>query len=171
MKEMGFGKYSQYNVPVSWGSMRKLFFMLGMALLLVACSEAEVVEHVEAFTIETMSDTPNSSGLYVKTGYKRENSVVLFKEWNSKLHAEVSSITDFYDLNGNYVNTIVSYTFSKELKLHNTIDSRKEQVELMEPTTILAPDISVVMGETKNLTDEEKERVRARVFKYVDEFK
>ena len=153
--------------------LRKLFFIVGMALLLAACSEAEVVEHVEAFTVETMSDTPNSAGLYVKTGYKRENSVVLFEEWDNKLQAEVSSIEDFYNLNGDYVNTIISHTFSKELKWHNTLDSKKEQVELMEPTTILTPDLdlSVIMGETKNLTDEEKERVRAHVFKHVEKLK
>ncbi|MFJ7935058.1 membrane lipoprotein lipid attachment site-containing protein [Sporosarcina sp. NPDC096371] len=148
--------------------MRKLFFVLGMALLLASCSEAEVVEHVEAFTIETMSDTPDSSGLYVKVGYHRVNSVSFLKEWGDKVQGETSSIEDFYNLDGDYVSTRVTYSYGEALKRHNLLDGKNEYIELTEPTTILAPAMSSGVIETKSLSEEEKEKVKAHVLKYVD---
>lgn len=151
--------------------MRKLFFMLGIILLLTACSKAKVVEHVEAFTSETMSDTPERSGFYVETGYKRVNSVSLLKEWDDKFQGEISSIEDFYDLNGDYINTVVTYSYSKEMKRHNMLDDKKEQVELTKPTTILTPDVLPTVIETKILSEEEKEVIKSHVLKHVDEMR
>ena len=62
---------------------------------------------VEAFVLETLSDTVNSMGIYELTGYKEVNSITEIKEGNNEIYTKITAIEDYYDIAGNYIKTIV----------------------------------------------------------------
>lgn len=105
--------------------------------------------------------------LLLLSGYKKVNSVSYIKEWNDKVKAETSEIEDYFDLNGEYIKTTVTYSHGEHRKLHNTMHGEKKPMELYEPTTIMLPD-DFTQNFTKILTEQEKDQLKKHVFEYVE---
>lgn len=74
----------------------------------VNSDDDHIVVTVEAFTLETLSDTVNKEGQYEVTGYKSVNSITDIKESPDKIYTKIISIEDYYDKNGIYLNTLVT---------------------------------------------------------------
>lgn len=111
---------------------------LGMIFLLGACTQAEEVQHVEAFGIEVMEQ--NAEGLYEPAGFKKVNSIITTKKDRNYMRVELKSVEDFYDTGGKYIKTVVTHEQGYKSNVLDTKDGFHRTEELHEPSTILIPD-------------------------------
>ncbi|GLX69664.1 hypothetical protein [Paenibacillus glycanilyticus] len=67
-----------------------------------------VTTKTESFTVETFADTPNADGFYDRTGFKVVSATTTTTVENGNPVAmDIAAVEDYYDLNGNYINTVV----------------------------------------------------------------
>ncbi|MEK3936790.1 hypothetical protein MKY41_15895 [Sporosarcina sp. FSL W7-1349] len=99
----------------------KKFGLLCFFLLLSACSKPEVFEHIEVSSFETMTESTGSVIKFIPSGYVNSNSITYTKDWRDKTKMEVSAIEDHYDVDGNYIKTVVFSSSDEYKKFHNQV--------------------------------------------------
>lgn len=122
---------------------RGKWLVIIVVLVLGACSPKEEVKHVEAFMIHTYEEfsvedlVPGQLLPFEPNGYVKVNSVTEARDWGSKSKRETLIIEDFYNIDGIYLNTLVSKITSSQSTIHNSYTDEKIEWELSEPSTIL----------------------------------
>lgn len=139
-------------------------------LLFTGCSSVERVEHIEVYVIETSEQ--NSSGLFEQTGYKKVNAITTSESSDNHIKVDLKSIQDFYDKDGNYLETIISHSYSNQSKVVPTESGDGSEMVLHEPSTILIPDDKIGNNQAMDtITDEEKEAVKKHILSYIEKLK
>ncbi len=94
------------------------------------------VEQIENYVIETYSGEVNEENIFKKTGYKQVNSITEINKTSKYITTEVKIIEDYYDLNGTFLESIISIE-----EYHNNyftgkakVRSNKESINI--PSTI-----------------------------------
>ncbi|MCM3630301.1 hypothetical protein M3194_23500 [Paenibacillus glycanilyticus] len=134
---------------------------LVISLLLGACSQAEQVEHIEAFGIETLEQ--NAEGLYEPTGYKKVNAITASKEDKNYMKIDMKTVEDFYDTKGAYIKTVITHSQGYQSNVLDTKDGFNRIEEIREPSTILIPDENVEQFRTDMLSEDELRQVKKHV--------
>ncbi len=62
---------------------------------------------IESFMMEVLSDDINSEGFYEEIGTKKVDAITEMKGTEDNLTTIVTSIEDYYDLNGNFTESII----------------------------------------------------------------
>lgn len=139
-----------------------------LTFVTVGCSNKEVHETVEVFSVEVFTDTPNHEGLYVKTGYKKVNSITYFEKSNNLERTRLSILEDYFDMDGKFIESIIAYSELDRNLLTPGLEKPKENKKKMnEPITILAPAMKEDQpGEPKKLTEAESEQVRKHILEF-----
>lgn len=107
-------------------------------LLLTACRANNSSAYAHA-TIREQLDNDEQ----IVQGYVKENGMVKLHEQRSQTVIEVYVIADYFDLNGEYIETLVSYSKSSEQKWSGTIkELESEYVFIDESQVIMLPDDS-----------------------------
>lgn len=152
--------------------MKKKFFALFFMCLLLA-SAVFLLRNVDTLAFGEKSTVTRiesfSSKVYEKgekqdqeKGYKNVNSVTEMKETKKSIVTKVSYIEDYYDVNGNYINTIVKVEEDhKNLTSGNSTVKVRED-EFQEPLALFTYRNTVTI-----LNDEEKEQIKKQVTDYV----
>ncbi|WP_018759930.1 hypothetical protein [Paenibacillus terrigena] len=140
-----------------------------LTLIIVGCSNKEVHDTVEVFTIEVLSDTPNNEGLYVKTGYKKVNSITYFEKSNNLERTKLFYLEDYFDMDGKFLESVIDYSELEKNLFTPRLEKPKENKKKMnEPITILAPTIKEGQpGESTKLTEAESEQVRTHILEFI----
>lgn len=138
--------------------------------LLIACSNVEKYEHVEVFVVETM-DESKSEIPYETTGYKKVNAITNMEEGKNYIKADIKSIEDFYDVDGNYTKTEIIHSYATTSNVTNVTHGDNLKEVLQEPTTILIPTDEKGPFRVDDLTEEQKEQVKNYVQSYTDKLK
>ncbi|MCG3088357.1 hypothetical protein [Sporosarcina cyprini] len=157
-----------------------IVFLLLSIFLLVGCSEVERIQHIEAFFTETSEEGKN--GLFEKNGYVRVNAITTSEEGKNYIKSDSKTIEDFYDLQGNYLNTEVKHVTTTTSKVTQTGNTKIRDKQLQHPSTILITDKDVENFQAQNtmvleyfsltssMTDEEKEAVKEHVMSLTKDF-
>src|SRR5690606_6865098 len=132
-------------------------------LVLQACTSVEKVQHVEAVVTETIEQ--NAKGFFESTGYKKVNSITTIEEAKNYIKTDLKAIEDYYDPEGNYKRTEVIHTTFKKSNITQAVDSENRKEELLQPSTILLPDLTTPLDD---ITAEEKEKIKEHVLSFVD---
>lgn len=130
-------------------------------LLLGACSQAEEVQHIEAFGIEVLEQ--NAEGLYEPVGYKKVNAITTTKENKNYTRVDLKTVEDFYDTEGNYTKTVVTHEQSYKSNVLDTRDGFRRTEELHEPSTILIPEEDAANFRGDQLSVDEREQLKKHV--------
>ncbi|WP_243458019.1 hypothetical protein [Sporosarcina sp. Te-1] len=158
----------------------KLLYSLILSVFLMsACSDVEKIQHIEVFFIETFEEREN--GLFEKSGYVRVNAITSSEEGKNYIKTDSKTIEDFYDLQGNYLNTEVKHITSTISKVTQTGKTKSRNKQFQEPSTILISDEDVENYKAKNsesieyfslksMTEEEKETVKKHVLSLTRNF-
>lgn len=148
-------------------SIPKLFVIMIVISLLIGCTSKEKHETVEVYSIETMSDSPNSDGMYSVIGHERVNAITIITESKNGLKSEVFIIKDYYDLGGDFMNSSIEYgQGSKDFVTeHMTSDGDKMQRD--KPLTILTSELRDKSFSKIDLSDLEREQVRKHILDLV----
>lgn len=94
----------------------------------------EKITTIEAYTIETYSNTKNAEGFYVLSGYEVVNSVTeIISDGGKAVSASVNSISDNYDLNGEYKYTTVQSNQMENNFQTGKARSQNSKIETYEP--------------------------------------
>ncbi|MBB4825028.1 hypothetical protein HNO89_002254 [Sporosarcina luteola] len=153
-----------------------LYLLILSVFLLSACSDVEKVQHIEVFFMETSDDDS-----FEKNGYIKVNAITSIEEGKNYTKTDSKSIEDFYDLQGNYMNTEVTHTTSTISKVTQNGKTKNRNKQLQEPATLLISDDDVESFKGKNtapieffsldsMTDEEKEIVKKHVLSLTKDF-
>ncbi|EMT51489.1 hypothetical protein I532_16233 [Brevibacillus borstelensis AK1] len=119
-------------------SLVTVFAMLFQVILLPASAKVqdETITTVEAYSIETLSDTPNDEGLYEKTGYKNVNAITEVIQNGDRIVTKMYKVEDIYDIDENYINTVISAEeFQNDFKTGKA-KSRKQVKEYNQASAI-----------------------------------
>ncbi|WP_248512790.1 hypothetical protein [Sporosarcina sp. NCCP-2222] len=147
--------------------------------LLFGCSKVERIQHIEAFFTETSEEREN--GLFEKNGYVRVNAITTNEEGKNYIKTDSKTIEDFYDLQGDYLNTEVKHVTTTTSKVTQTGNTKIRNKKLHQPSTILITDEDVKNFQAENtmviehfsldpMTDEEKEAVKGHVLSITKDF-
>lgn len=99
--------------------------------------DPEVTRTVEAFTIETLEEV-NEKGLYDPTGYKDVNAITTIVMYPDRIETLLETVEDFYNLDGEYINTIVgSQRYINDYNTGKAKSTEKKKI-LNSPTAIKA---------------------------------
>lgn len=141
--------------------------------LLFACGHVEKIEHVEVFIVETFGENKvgPGSGFFEITGYQKVNAITKMQEGKNYLKADIKSIEDFYDTEGNYINTEIKHSYHTISYVTDVIHGDNLKEEVQKPTTILLPNNKQDSFSLINMTEEEKEQVKNHVLKYTGKLK
>ena len=154
---------------------KKLMFLVKISLfmftflLISACSQSEKYETIEVYAIETFDDNQNDKGLYEQTGYKIVNAMTTIKEGETYINSEIVSIEDFYDMEGNYIQTNIIHTNSNKSYLLHTEEGNTHKETIHEPSTILiTPDNVKNNFKLIKITQEEKALVKEHLLAFME---
>ncbi|MFF2752632.1 hypothetical protein ACFVR1_02600 [Psychrobacillus sp. NPDC058041] len=140
--------------------------------LLFACGHVEKNEHVEAFIVETFGKSVGPGpGLSEITGYQKVNAITNMQEGKNYLKADIKSIEDFYDTEGNYIKTEIKHTYHTISYVTNVVHGDNLKEEVQKPSTILLPNNKQDSFALINMTEEEKEQVKNHVLSYTEKLK
>ncbi|ACS99048.1 hypothetical protein [Paenibacillus sp. JDR-2] len=140
----------------------KLFLFLCSLFLINACgSQAEEVQHVEAFGIEVLDQ--NAEGLYEPTGYKKVNAITTTKADKNYTRVDLKTVEDFYDTGGKYIKTVITHSQGYKSNVLDSKDGFDRTEELHEPSTILIPDEDAENFRGDQLSSDELEQLKKHV--------
>ncbi len=144
----------------------KVSLLLLSVLLLSACTNTEKFEHIEVFAIETLEQ--NEEGFFETTGFKKVNAITTNEEGKNHIASDVKAITDFYDIDGNYIKTEIKHSKVNRSKVTNTEAGDERKKELKEPSTILIPNENIDHFRLEHMTEDEKEKVKNHVLSFMN---
>jgi hypothetical protein len=146
----------------------KICLFMFTFLLIGACSQTEKYETIEVFAIETHGDSQNDKGFFERTGYKIVNAITTIEEGKTQTKSDIKSIEDFYDREGNYIQTEIIHSFANKSKLLFTEKGNTFKKQIHEPSTILiTPDHAKNM-KLNNITQEEKAQVKEHILAFME---
>lgn len=147
--------------------------ILTSLFLLISCqAEKNNQENIEKETIESFTveeSELNSEGIYVPIGYKKVNAITYVKDNKHVIKTHVRTIEDFYDLEENFVKTIITNSYYEKLKINHSETSYNKNHEVSGPLTIHAPDKNDKSSIAK-LNSEELEEVRNHVVTIIENY-
>ncbi|SFM48571.1 hypothetical protein SAMN03159341_13730 [Paenibacillus sp. 1_12] len=149
----------------------KMCLFMFTFLLICACGQAEKYETIEVFVIETLDDNQNDKGMFETTGYKVVNAITIIEEGKTHIKSDVKSIEDFYDREGNYIQTEIIHSYANKSKMLLTEEGNTLKEELQEPSTILITPDYTKNYKLQNMTQEEKARVKEHVLAFMEKLK
>lgn len=148
--------------------MKRVFLAISLLLvtiiLISACNKLEKYEHIEVYVTEIVDK--NDEDVFETIGYKKVNAITNTEEVNEVLQQgknEIKSIEDFYDLEGNYIKTVIIHS------TFNGVSGEEHKEEIQEPSTILISDVDLEDFELDDLSEEEQEKVKEHVLSVVDD--
>lgn len=107
-----------------------LIFTLVAPNMAFANKESLQKEHttVESYEIETLADELNEDYIYENTGTKKVQAITTIIEKPNKVESEITSIQDYYDLEGNFLKSVVLVeNFSNNYKTGEATYKQKEK--------------------------------------------
>lgn len=128
------------------------------------------IETVESFVIEVLSNTSNSEGIYELTGFKKVNSITEITENENKIYTKIIVVEDYYDIEGNYIETIVKMDeFENDYKTGKALHNFQEK-KFNQPMTIKTGSHQNFLNGrfSIELSEAEKKQVKNNVLKYVE---
>jgi hypothetical protein len=137
-------------------------------LLISACSQTEKYETIEVFAIETLDDIQNDKGFFERTGYKIVNAITTIEEEKTRKKSDIKSIEDFYDMEGNYIQTEIIHSYANKSKFLLTEEGNTFKEKLQEPSTILITPDNAMNFKLNNMTQEEKAQVKEHVLAFME---
>lgn len=147
----------------------KICLFLFTFLLINACSQTEKYETIEVFTIETFDGNQNDKGFFEQTGYTIVNAITTIEEDKTYIKADTKSIEDFYTIEGNYLKTEITHSYSNKSKLLLTEEENTIKETIHEPSTILiTPDSAKKKLKLNTMTQEEKAQVKEHVLALIE---
>lgn len=139
---------------------------------MISCqSDTGNEEAVEKETIESYSiieSEMNNDGLYEQVGYTKVNSITYIKDNKHIIITRIRAIEDYYDLDDNYIKTIVIDSFYEKLKINHYITSYDKKYEVAGPLTIYTPDYDDLFSKV-DLTRNESEEIRNHILAIIAE--
>ncbi|WP_246302924.1 hypothetical protein [Paenibacillus plantarum] len=136
-------------------------------LLVSACSHTEKYETIEVFTIETLDDIQNDQGIFERTGYKIVNAITTIEEGKTHMKSDIKSIEDFYDMEGDYLQTEIIHSYSNKSKLLLTEEGNTLKETIKVPSTILITPDNANHLKVNNMTQEEKVQVKEHLLAFM----
>ncbi|NOU73748.1 hypothetical protein GC098_20395 [Paenibacillus sp. LMG 31458] len=146
----------------------KICLFMFTFLLISACSQTEKYETIEVFTIETLDDNQNDKGFFERTGYKIVNAITTIEEGKTHMKSDIKSIEDFYDMEGNYLQTEIIHSYSNKSKLLLTEEGNTLKETIQEPSTILITPDNAKNLKLNNMTQEEKAQVKEHLLAFME---
>jgi len=141
-------------------------FMLTI-LLISGCEKNERYETIEVFGIETLADEQNDEGIFDETGYKLVNAITIIEEGKTYIKTDVKSIEDYYDMEGNYIETEITHSYYSRSKMLLTEDGNTVKAKLQEPSTMLTSPDNAGHFKSIHMTQEEKDKVKKHVLAFM----
>ncbi|MFX3643254.1 MAG: hypothetical protein ACE3L7_32180 [Candidatus Pristimantibacillus sp.] len=116
------------KVLISATAVLSLFFATSVPAATAQSLPTEKIKNYEKFTIETLSE--NSEGFYIPTGHKVVSAVSTIEQKKGELIAtNVSLVEDYYDLNNNFINSLVKHEeFSNNLQTGKASELKQSKV-------------------------------------------
>lgn len=157
-----------------------LVFVLTFVLVSHTISYAETSNDttnktVETFTIETYSDTKNEQGIYELTGYKEVNSITSITKSIDTISTKIESIEDYYDINGEFIETIVYKSEFENNLLTGKAKSKDSREISKNPLVVKNSSESIVednvIKHVKKLKDKPYKDVQGFTLKQIEEIK
>jgi hypothetical protein len=157
----------QVNRRLGWlAIVKRISVISSFIALLSACGDTVKVEHIEAFSIEILEE--NEDGVYELSGYKKVNAITALAENKNYIKSEVKMIVDYFDLDGNYLNSEIVHSIHSKSNITMFEDGDDLKKELQEPSTIIVPDDNLQNFRSGSLSDEEKKQVKQHVLSLID---
>jgi hypothetical protein len=117
--------------------------------------------------VETTAE--NKDGFFSINGYKKVNAITMIKTSDNHMNTDVKALEDFYDIEGNYLKTVVLHSTFNKSKVTLSEEGEESTKELQEPSTILIP-VDKRGGFVLNqMTEEEKKNIKEHVLYYVEQ--
>lgn len=143
-------------------------FCFILSLVTAGCSNKEIHDTVEAFSVEVYSDTSNNEDLPVKIAYKKVNSITYVEKSNNLEKYKLYSLEDYFDMDDKFIESIIIYSeLEKNLLTPGPEKPIENKKKLNEPITILAPRLKDGYGELMNLTQVQSKQVREHILEFV----
>lgn len=142
--------------------------LIVIIFLLSACGNVEKIQNIEVFCIET-------------AGYMKVNAISSIEEGKNYIKTDIKSIEDFYDREGNYIETEITHSTSTISKVTQVLNDKNRKKKLQKPSTILISDEDVENYKLENseiesmaleytLTEEERDKVKEHVLSFMNNF-
>lgn len=147
-------------------SVMKLFLLTYVFFFISACGTSEKAEHIEAYTIEVYVE--NEKGISEISGYMKINAITTIEEGKHHIKADIKTIEDSYDTEGNYIKTEIIHSFNNKSNVTLAEEGDKLKKELHEPSTILIPDDKIKHFQSVSLKEEEKRQLKEHVLSFME---
>lgn len=121
-------------------------------------------KNVESYEIEVFSDTPDEEGIYEIVGHKKVNTVTNMSGDIDNIKTAMTTVEDYYDLNGNFIESIISITDFENNFINGKGISEVNSKKSNTPQTILnVTETKFIETNEKKLSTEEQKLIEKRL--------
>lgn len=143
-----------------------ILLILSLNIMLTACSETEVTEHIEVFVSESLE--ANEEGMFERKGYEKINSITTTERSENHINTTIKAIKDYYDAEGRYLHTEIIHSYFEKSTVTQFEDGNEQKKTTTTPLTIFIPQENFEQF-SKTLSADEKKKVKKHVSSFVDD--
>ncbi|MFX3632852.1 MAG: hypothetical protein ACE3L7_05350 [Candidatus Pristimantibacillus sp.] len=148
-------------------SVSKLFVIMMVICVLVGCASKEKHETVEVYSVESLSDSTDSEGMYTPIGHKLVNAITIIEESKNGKKWELFVVEDHYDLDGDFMESSIEYGQGSKDFVTEHMTSDGDKMNSDKPLTILTTELIDKDFKARDLSDLEKEQVKKHILNLV----